>query len=84
MKAVRFNFHSLMGQKGQRENRRITRRTVADETGISRHTVYAMADGSIKLIPTDVLIQLCGYFECNVGDLLTLVDASPTTPPDAN
>jgi putative transcriptional regulator len=71
---VQFQLHTLMGQKAQREGRRITRRTVADETKLSRHIVYAMADGTIKELPIVALITLCKYFDCQPGDLLRLVE----------
>lgn len=82
MKTVRFQLQKLMGEKAQREHRRITLRTVADETKIIRHTVYAMDKGSIKTIPVEALIRLCLFFDCQPGDLLTLEDTPdlPTPP----
>lgn len=71
---MRVNLHKLMGEKAQREMRRITLRTVADETKLTRHTVYAMADDTIKEFPKNALAKLCEYFECSPGELLTLVD----------
>lgn len=76
MRIVKSNLSVLAAQKGQRENRRITLRTVADETKISRYTIYAIADNSIKQYPKEVIEQLCTYFECTVGDLL-LVEEVP-------
>ena len=64
----------LMGRKGQREQRRITLRTVAEETGMSYYTVHAIATEKIQLYPKDVIAALCTYFGCSVGDLLTLAD----------
>lgn len=82
MKTVRFQLQKLMGEKAQRERRRITLRTVADETKIIRHTVYAMDDGTIKLIPVPALLELCRYFDCQPGDLISLEEApAETTPP---
>lgn len=71
---MRVNLHKLIGEKAQREMRRITLRTVADETKLTRHTVYAMADDSIKEFPKSALVKLCEYFDCLPGDLLVLVD----------
>ncbi len=71
---MRSNMYLLMGAKGQREKRRITLRTVADETGISYYTVNAIATEKIQLYPKEVLAKLCTYFGVDVGDLLTLTD----------
>lgn len=76
---MRVNLRKLMGEKAQREMRRITLRTVADETKLTRHTVYAMADDSIKEFPKSALTKLCEYFECGPGDLLVLVDIPSET-----
>lgn len=72
MTTVQSNLSLLMGQKSQREGRRITLRTVSDETGISRHTVYAIADNSIKEYPKAAIEKLCDYFACDLHDLLTI------------
>ena len=71
---MRSNLYLLMGRKSQQENRRITLRTVAEETGISYYTVNAIATEKIQLYPKSVVADLCAYFRCNVGDLLTLAD----------
>ena len=71
---MRSNMYLLMGAKGQREKRRITLRTVADETGISYYTINAIATEKIQLYPKDVLAKLCTYFGVSIGDLLALTD----------
>jgi putative transcriptional regulator len=63
-----------MGQKSQRDGRRITLRTVAEETGLTKHTVYKIADNTIKEYPKTAIVKLCDYFSCELQDLLTLVD----------
>jgi DNA-binding Xre family transcriptional regulator len=82
MKIMRVNLRKLMGEKAQREMRRITLRTVADETKLSRHTVYAMGDDTIKEYPKAALVKLCEYFACSPGELLELVDV-PSPAPDS-
>lgn len=71
---MKSNLSLLMGQKSQREGRRITLRTVAEETGLTKHTVYKIADNTIKEYPKTALIKLCEYFPCELHELLTLVD----------
>lgn len=72
MKTVRSNLRVLTAQKSQREHRRISLRTVAEETGISRYTVYAFANDTLNEYPKEVIGRLCTYFDCAVGDLLLL------------
>lgn len=71
---MKSNLSILMGQKSQREGRRITLRTVADETKLTKHTVYKIADNSIKEYPKVAIERLCQYFGCELHELLTLVD----------
>jgi putative transcriptional regulator len=77
MKTVKSNLAILLGQKSQREGRRITLRTVSDETKINRHTIYAIADNSIKEYPKYVIEALCDYFKCELHELLALAEAAP-------
>ncbi len=79
---MRSNIKKLMGEKAHREQRRITLRTVSDELKINRHTVYALDKNELKMIPVSVIVDLCSYFKCDVGDLLSVVDA-PDEPQDA-
>lgn len=72
---MKSNLALLLGQKSQREGRRITLRTVSDATGISRHTVYKIADNTIKEYPKSAIEKLCAYFPCELHELLTLVES---------
>ena len=81
MKTIRNNLILLAAQKGHTERRRITLRTIADETGINRHTLYAIGNDTIKHYPKDALITLCAYFPCDLPDLLTLIDVPLDEPP---
>jgi putative transcriptional regulator len=78
MKELKSNLSLLMGQKSQRDGRRITLRTVADETGLTKHTVYKIADNTIREYPKMAIEKLCQYFGCELHELLTLVDAPDT------
>ncbi len=71
---MRSNLRVLTAQKSQRERRRISLRTIADETGINKYTVYAIANDTIREYPKDTLTALCNYFNCTVGDLLLTED----------
>ncbi len=69
---MRNNLRLLIAQKGNRERRRITLKTVADETGINTHTMYGLANDTLTLYTKDALIRLCAYLGCDIGDLLTI------------
>lgn len=77
---MRNNLVVLMAQKAQRERRRISLRTVARETGINKYTVYALANDSLREYPKDVLVSLCSYLGCDLGELLLLVDIDDVGP----
>lgn len=79
---MKSNLSLLMGQKSQREGRRITLRTVADETKLTKHTVYKIADNTIKEYPKTAIEKLCEYFKCDIQELLTLVETPDTLPND--
>lgn len=71
---MRSNTLVLLAQKAQREQRRMSLKTIADETGISYYTLKAIAHDTIREYPRDALAKLCDYFKCDIGDLLTVVD----------
>ncbi len=71
---MRSNLSVLAAQKGQRERRRITLRTVAMETGLTQHTVYGIANDTLKEIPREAINTLCEYFGCDIGDLFYTED----------
>lgn len=82
MKTVRANLQKLMGEKGQREHRRISLRTVANETKLTRYLIYGMDAGTVQCFPKNALVVLCDYFNCTPGELLTLEDVpdDPAAP----
>lgn len=74
MKQIKSNLQVLTAQKAQNEARRISLRTVSNETGLTRHTVYGIAQNTLKEYPRAAIEKLCVYFGCNVGDLFTMVE----------
>lgn len=64
----------LMALKQIRENRRINAVTISRETGLSRPTVASWIKNDVKRFDEDIIITFCKYFECGIGDLLTLED----------
>ena len=73
-KIVRNNMQLLAARKGQIERRRISLRTVANETGINRRAIYGIAQDTLRQYPKDVLLTLCSYFGCELGELLFIAE----------
>lgn len=75
---MRSNLKVLVAQKSQREKRRISLLTVAEETDINKYTIYAIANDTLREYPVDVMSKLCEYFGCDLSDLLYLEEAPET------
>lgn len=67
---VKSRLPMLLGEKRARIS------DVCRETGISRTTLTALYYEKGKGIYFDVLVKLCTYFNCNVGDILEVANGS--------
>ena len=47
---------------------------VANDTGINRGTITRLYKETAERVELDVIEKLCRYFECDVGDLIELLD----------
>ncbi len=65
-------FRVLLAQKATRERRSISLREVVRDTGVAMSTVQGLANNSFKAISREALGALCGYLDCEVGDLLRI------------
>lgn len=63
---------TLIGQKQAEENRVLNVATIAAETDIPKQTIYNWLNGDIRRFDADIIEKLCTYFNCDVGDLLTI------------
>lgn len=70
---VNNHFRLLLAQKETREKRHITLKEVQRETGIAWTTLQHWANNNVTRFDVPVITALCGYLECEVGDLLVLV-----------
>lgn len=52
---------------------KMSRKNLADITGIRPNTVSALYDETIKRLDVDMLNQLCKAFNCSISDLLEYV-----------
>ncbi len=70
MPKLRSRLRILMAEKSVHEKRRITFATIADETQLSRPTIFKLARDEVVQFRGEVITKVCGYFDCEVGDLL--------------
>lgn len=77
---VNNRFAVLLAEKRIKERRNIPLSEVADETGISRQTLYAWENNKVNRFDVPVINALCQYFGVNPGDLFEYV---PDDPPPA-
>ncbi len=61
----------LLAEKELRENRKLTYRTVAEETGLAIDTLTAYMTQRVSRFDKSTLETLCDYLACNIGDLLS-------------
>lgn len=78
---MRNNLTVLLAQKARKERRRISLRRAAEETGINPYTIYAIANDTIKEYSKEVIVKLCGYLACDVGELLTVEETTEEPQP---
>lgn len=60
----------LLAEKELRENRKLTYRTVAKETGLAIGTLTAYMTQQVNRFDKSTLETFCSYLSCDVGDLL--------------
>lgn len=70
---IRFRLRELVADKGFRENRVVTMAEVAEATGIHRMTLSKIANNRGYHTSTELLDKLCGYFDCQVGQIAEYV-----------
>jgi DNA-binding Xre family transcriptional regulator len=75
---IRFRLKELLADKEFRERRVITLKEVAAETGINRMTLSKIANHPGASTVSDNLDKLCGYFGCQVSDLMVYVQDDRT------
>lgn len=72
-RVLRNRFALLLAEKAEREGRaKISREEVAEVTGLGMSTLSRYANNKVELYADHVLLALCDYFGCTVGDLFTV------------
>lgn len=72
MKMVRNRFNELLAVKERKEGRSISRRIVAEETGVSLSSVHNWATNQVTRYDSLQIMMFCEYLGCTVGDLLII------------
>lgn len=71
---VQNRFSELLAHKARIENRTISRRIVAEETGISVTSIQNWATNSIQRFDALQIATFCKYFDCTVAELLVIAE----------
>jgi putative transcriptional regulator len=68
----------LIAEKEFREDRKLTYRTISEETGISTSTLTLYMRQGVGAFDTGTIETLCKYFDCQPGDLIVYADNPPS------
>lgn len=68
--AIQNRLKILLAEKELRENRKLTYRLVAKETGLAIDTLTAYMTQRVNRFDKSTLETFCNYLSCDVGDLL--------------
>lgn len=67
---LRFKIKEMVAKKEFEENRQITLKEIAAETGINRMTLSKIVNHKGYSTVTDNIDKLCDYFDCEVNELM--------------
>ena len=65
---IKIHLSTLMGE------RKLKISDVANATGINRGTITRLYKETAERVELDVVEKLCRYFECEVGELIEILD----------
>jgi len=68
---IKFRFNEVLGDKIQKDGKRVSLSEISRQTGISKNALSHMSKGGISRINFSTLDALCNFFGCTPGDLLT-------------
>jgi DNA-binding Xre family transcriptional regulator len=74
MRVLQNRFKELLKEKGRQRGRKITLLEAADAMQLSRKTLESWAKNNLTRFDAFVIIRICEYLDCSVGDLLVLVE----------
>ena len=65
------HFNRLLANKAAKHNTIIRLKDVSSETGVSEKALGNWSNGGLSQIHLGVAYQLCRYFECDLGELVS-------------
>ena len=77
--AIQNRLKVLLAEKELREERKLTYRLVAQETGLAIGTLTEYMTQRVRRFDKTTLETLCNYLSCDVGDLLGYSPDQPAT-----
>lgn len=76
METVHVRINELLAEKAKREGRTtsITQEELSNAIGIPQGTISRWASNKVDRLDKNIMLKLCRYFECEIGDLLVRVN----------
>lgn len=65
----------FLARKERIEGRRITKRLMAEETGLSESSLKSWARNDVLRFDSTHIATICKYLGCTVGELLVIVES---------
>lgn len=81
---IRIKLKERISQREFERGETITLKDVAEATGIHRVTLSKISGPKHSNVGTDILDKLCGYFECELGEIAEYVPERPKVPEGQN
>jgi len=75
---IRSRMKRLRVDKEEAEGRKLTYKVITEETGLSEGVIVRLMNSNFDRVDTQTLNALCGYFKCDLCDLLEYVPDAPT------
>lgn len=73
---IQCRLRELMAAMSRQARRKITYDVVKGETGLAKSTLARLANDKADLIGKSTMDRLCGFFDCQPGDLFIYVPTS--------
>ena len=70
---IQCRMRELIAIKGRRERRRITYEDIQAESGVNKNSIAKLTNDRSAMVGMSTIDRLCGYFECQPGDLFVYV-----------
>lgn len=74
MRKLRNRFGILIAEKEHRDSRKYTYKDITEATGILAAALTKWNQNRITRFDAKVLENLCNFLDCDIGDLLELVE----------